>query len=611
MRPWVLLLLLGAASRAQLYQDSGIDESDGDDLLFGEDEVPPPSAGGDSESSAHFVTELNPFTFNHHVLRANTDTVWVIKFYAPSCPHCVRMAPDFKRASVEVEREAATTLAAARRSGSASAAASARLRVRVGAMDGSLYSGFTQAYQVEGFPTVLGFLPSKLREPKNAKSPHPVPMAGLGGWESIVAFGKKLHKGAAARRAALQGAAADPRKSKLCPQLLPEELPAFCRGRHISSGGATVAVLYLGATEDPEPPEWLTYLAIKLKKGAAKRAAFAYVPAPASHALAAAFGVGDQLPAVVATAEVEEEVEEEEDEKQDAGEEEGREEGATAVESSRVQRSRLPPLRTLRFVRFSKALVCGSAAANSADNDADCERTRRESLFEFADAFARHPDVFTTEPMPTLPRPQGGSSANSALLREEGIVKLTEEVEEDRCLGLHRGKQKKKPMCVLLFTTETGISSSSSSGGGAGAGGAGGGDGTAAAGAPKKRKRHKMSKEHALLLGLSVKYATDPFVFSYLRLDEQPEFAEAFGVVAPTVGEGAADPVLVVLKTGKRNRFARLQLGDAAPARPAAAEAFLEGVLGGNARFKRLTELPHLIEELLDELPREAEAPTE
>ena len=52
MRPWVLLLLLGAASRAQLYQDSGIDESDGDDLLFGEDEVPPPSAGGDSESSA-------------------------------------------------------------------------------------------------------------------------------------------------------------------------------------------------------------------------------------------------------------------------------------------------------------------------------------------------------------------------------------------------------------------------------------------------------------------------------------------------------------------------------------------------------------------------------
>ena len=41
-----------------------------------------------------------------------------------------------------------------------------------------------------------------------------------------------------------------------------------------------------------------------------------------------------------------------------------------------------------------------------------------------------------------------------------------------------------------------------------------------------------------------------------------------------------------------------------------AAEVFLEGVLGGNARFKRLTELPRVIEELLDELPREADTPS-
>jgi thiol-disulfide isomerase/thioredoxin len=522
----------------------------------------------DETPDAHFVKLLTPFVFNHHVLRSR-DTVWVIKFYAPTCPHCVRMAPDFKRASVELEKEAAAVIQAAASSGSASAAASARLRVRVGAMDGQRFSGFSQAYQIAGFPTVLGFLPAKLRTPKTQ---HPLPMAGLGGWESVVAFAKKLHEGAAKRQLELQGAAPDPRKSKLCPQLVPEELYAFSRGRHPSSGGAAVAVLFLGSTEDPEPPEWLSYLAIKLKKGAAKRAALGYFAAPASHAIASSFGVGEQLPAVVVISEVEE-FDTGFDEAADANGDEERGDGSVANRAA----SSMPPLRTVRFARFAKTLVCAGAKPTG---DADCERARREALFDFIDAFAKHPDVFKTEAMPALPR-----AAGAAPPRE--VAKLTEETEDERCLGLHRSKHKKRSLCVLLFTTETGGSVAS------------GEDGPA-----ENQGRRQMSKEHALLLGLSTKYATDPFVFSFVRLDEQPEFAEAFGI------SPAAAPALVVLKTGKRNRFAKLQLDhDVAPG-DAAAEAFLEGVLGGNARFKRLTELPRVIEELLDELPREADTPS-
>lgn len=568
----MLLPLLLLVVRAQLYEDaaSGYGESDGDDLLFGEGEAHP---ADDETPDAHFVTELTPFVFNHHVLRSR-DTVWVIKFYAPTCPHCVRMAPEFKRASAELEKEAAAVIQAAASSGSASAAASARLRVRVGAMDGQRFSGFSQAYQIEGFPTVLGFLPAKLRTPK---AQHPVPMAGLGGWESVMAFAKKLHEGASKRQLELQGAAPDPRKSKLCPQLVPEELFAFSRGRHPSSGGAAVAVLFLGATEDPEPPEWLSYLAIKLKKGAAKRAALGYMPAPASHAIASSFGVGEQLPAVVVVSEVLEEFDTGFDEAADANGDEERGDGSVVNRAA----SSMPPLRTVRFARFAKTLVCAGAKPTST-GDADCERTRREALFDFIDAFAKHPDVFKTEAMPALPR-----AAGAAPPRE--VAKLTEETEDERCLGLHRSKHKKRSLCVLLFTTETGGSVAS------------GEDGPA-----ENQGRRQMSKEHALLLGLSAKYATDPFVFSFVRLDEQPEFAEAFDI-SPAA---ALVPALVVLKTGKRNRFAKLQLEhDVAPG-DAAAEAFLEGVLGGNARFKRLTELPRVIEELLDELPREVDTPS-
>ena len=63
-------------------------------------------------------------------------------------------------------------------------------------------------------------------------------------------------------------------------------------------------------------------------------------------------------------------------------------------------------------------------------------------------------------------------------------------------------------------------------------------------------------------------------------------------------------PVLVVLKTGKRPRFARAELP--LPGKPAEAlaqaVAFVEGVLAGGARFKRLEELPVLYHEGMDEL---------
>ena len=96
-----------------------------------------------------------------------------------------------------------------------------------------------------------------------------------------------------------------------------------------------------------------------------------------------------------------------------------------------------------------------------------------------------------------------------------------------------------------------------------------------------------------------------------------PNFTDASAAAA------AREPALVALKTHKnvkRTRYAALQL-EASPRTThgrgggvedmwahyrSKAESFVDGVLGGNVRFTRLTSpVPHLIEELLDDLPHE------
>ena len=64
------------------------------------------------------------------------------------------------------------------------------------------------------------------------------------------------------------------------------------------------------------------------------------------------------------------------------------------------------------------------------------------------------------------------------------------------------------------------------------------------------------------------------FIFSYLDVSKEPEFAAIFNV--------EEYPQLVVLNTGKRKRF-MLHEGDITES---AIEASLDKILGGDARFK-------------------------
>ena len=188
--------------------------------------------------------------------------------------------------------------------------------------------------------------------------------------------------------------------------------------------------------------------------------------------------------------------------------------------------------------------------------------------------------------MQALPRP-------SELIEATGeALKLTTQNEDERCLALHRNPRQKKTCLVLVL---------------------GGGS------------RAAIRSQRAMAVTMARRYARDPFVVSYVHFAEQPEFVHAFGI-----GNGAADlgepdfldasaaamqhgPALIALKThknAKRIRFATLKLdkldgSEVTDAQRAKAEAFVDGVLGGNVRFTRLGSgpLPRLIEELLDVLP--------
>lgn len=93
-----------------------------------------------------------------------------------------------------------------------------------------------------------------------------------------------------------------------------------------------------------------------------------------------------------------------------------------------------------------------------------------------------------------------------------------------------------------------------------------------------------------VLAELSRKYRHDPLAFTSVAAKEQPEFAAAFGDGDAAAAATASS--LVVVKAGRRPRFASAALEDAA-----AAGAFLDKALGGDITFTRLKEgLPRMVE---------------
>jgi hypothetical protein len=108
----------------------------------------------------------------------------------------------------------------------------------------------------------------------------------------------------------------------------------------------------------------------------------------------------------------------------------------------------------------------------------------------------------------------------------------------------------------------------------------------------------------ASLTELARRHRNDNVQFGWVGVAKQADFLAAFGLE-----EASNLPTLVAVKPGKRPRFAKLDGGAWSAADGLkAAGAFVDRILGGDATFKRLGELPELEAPYLLESDRDGKA---
>lgn len=83
-------------------------------------------------SSSDDVIELNPSNFNNKVLQS--ESLWLVEFYAPWCGHCQRLTADWKKAATALKGV-----------------------VKVGAVDADQHKSLGGQYGIQGFPTIKIF----------------------------------------------------------------------------------------------------------------------------------------------------------------------------------------------------------------------------------------------------------------------------------------------------------------------------------------------------------------------------------------------------------------------------------------------------------------------
>lgn len=98
------------------------------------------------------VIDLNPTNFQHKVIQS--DSVWLVEFYAPWCGHCQSLAPAWKKAATALKGV-----------------------VNVGAVDADSHKQLAGQYGVTGFPTIKIF---------GANKNSPEPYQGARSAEAIV-----------------------------------------------------------------------------------------------------------------------------------------------------------------------------------------------------------------------------------------------------------------------------------------------------------------------------------------------------------------------------------------------------------------------------------------
>ncbi|KAM6906014.1 protein disulfide-isomerase A6 isoform 2-T2 [Lycodopsis pacificus] len=83
-------------------------------------------------SASDDVVELTPSNFNKEVIQS--DSLWLVEFYAPWCGHCQHLTPDWKKAATALKGI-----------------------VKVGAVDSDQHKSLGGQYGVKGFPTIKVF----------------------------------------------------------------------------------------------------------------------------------------------------------------------------------------------------------------------------------------------------------------------------------------------------------------------------------------------------------------------------------------------------------------------------------------------------------------------
>uniref|UniRef100_A0A672NZK1 Protein disulfide-isomerase A6 n=1 Tax=Sinocyclocheilus grahami TaxID=75366 RepID=A0A672NZK1_SINGR len=114
-------------------------------------------------SASDDVVELNPSNFNREVIQS--DSLWLVEFYAPWCGHCKNLAPEWKKAATALKGI-----------------------VKVGAVDADQHNSLGGQYGVRGFPSIkiFGANKHKPEDYQGGRSSQAIVDAALNALRSLV-----------------------------------------------------------------------------------------------------------------------------------------------------------------------------------------------------------------------------------------------------------------------------------------------------------------------------------------------------------------------------------------------------------------------------------------
>ena len=184
------------------------------------------------------VVKLDAKNFDARVTNAKEDVYWLVKYYAPWCGHCKKLAPEWTKAAKALKKEVGD-------------------KAKLGAVDcdDATNKALCAKFNVNGFPTLKGFA-------ARGKESHD--FDGARDADGIVQFVKT-------KLAAKTTASED----KLAPKLTYHDAFNFLNvvDAHIPKALLVVAA----STSSDGVPSWWTSTAVKYKSGRRKDVAFAWV----------------------------------------------------------------------------------------------------------------------------------------------------------------------------------------------------------------------------------------------------------------------------------------------------------------------------------------------